>query len=321
MTGQEAFGRLPHARLPVRRAGARARPRAQALGAAVAPRRSGWCRRGSGCRCTSTRRGPARWCRPRASPATSSAPGDGSRRGGRPPDAHPPRDRGLDGRRGALPRVRRRRRRELRRLPRRQGHRLRVDRRGRSTTTSGWRSCSSAIDLRDRQQFLVAHRDDDVGRDAVAPVGRGRGLFVHRQAFCEPARHAMLGEGQDVNMAHSCQACSPSGTRRACDRRGCPSRPRSERHTQRAQARQAHGADGEVLVIRIDLHLHRPLQLELVLPSYVAIARFISSGNRGAALRLLRVKLQDGGRSRESHEVLEGVDQFQGIAGGRILVW
>ena len=57
----------------------------------------------------------------------------------------------------------------------------------------------------------------------------------------------------------------------------------SERHAQRAQSRHAHGADGEIFMIRINFHLHRLGQLELV---------FLFVGRHGALQLRLEIRPQ-----------------------------
>ena len=60
----------------------------------------------------------------------------------------------------------------------------------------------SPVELRDRQELLLLEGDDDVRCEAVAPPGVGLSLLVNRQAFGEPARHAVVGGGEDEDVVH-----------------------------------------------------------------------------------------------------------------------
>ena len=145
VTGMEALGRLPGDGAPVRRAGAGAAERAgagrAALGAAVA--------RGAarhpvvGVAQAAGRRSPVTPDPARGAGgdlARAGRPGDPG--GVRPPAAHAARHRGLDERGDALPGAGRRRRGELRRLPRRRQRGLRADR-GAGGRRRAWPSSSS----------------------------------------------------------------------------------------------------------------------------------------------------------------------------------
>ena len=63
------------------------------------------------------------------------------------------------------------------------------------------------------RSFLSLDRVDGHRIETIAPIGRSRGLFVDGHAFGEPARDAMIGRGQHVDVAQFVpQACSPSET-------------------------------------------------------------------------------------------------------------
>ncbi len=124
----------------------------------------------------------------------------------------------------------------------------------------------SAVELRDRQQLLLLHRDDDAGREAVGPLRVGLSLFVNRQPFGEPARHAVVGGGEHEHVVHLVpERAGPVERAGRAARRTVHRDDSSERHAERAETGHTHRADGEVLVIGIDLHLHRPGKRHLVL--------------------------------------------------------
>ena len=114
----------------------------------------------------------------------------------------------------------------------------------------------TAIEFRHRQQFLSSDGLDHVG-SSDRPSRARRRLFVHRHPFGEPARDAIFRHRQHVYVAHFVPHRAGPVEVPGGGRTGCPSRPRAERHTQRAQARHAHGAHREIFMIGIDLQLHR----------------------------------------------------------------
>ena len=100
---------------------------------------------------------------------------------------------------------------------------------------------------------------------AIAPLRRCLRLFVDRQAFGEPARHAMIGRRQNEDVAHLVPQRAGPVKSPGLRPDGLSIATTSPNVTpKRAQSRHAQRAHGEVFMIRIDFHLHRPRQLHLV---------------------------------------------------------
>ena len=59
----------------------------------------------------------------------------------------------------------------------------------------------SAIQIGDGQKFFAFDGVDGAGVQAIAPIGRGGGFFVHREAFGEPAGDAVVGHLERVHVA------------------------------------------------------------------------------------------------------------------------
>ena len=57
----------------------------------------------------------------------------------------------------------------------------------------------TAVQFRNGQKLLLLDGFDLVRAEPVAPFGRDGGLFMHGQAFGEPARHAAAGSSSRVN--------------------------------------------------------------------------------------------------------------------------
>ena len=112
--------------------------------------------------------------------------------------------------------------------------------------------------------FLMASMASRI--QTVAPIGRGRGLLVNRQAFGEPAWNAAIGGLQHENVAHFVPHRAGPMEAAGGTSGGAVHRDHmSERYAESAQAGHAHCANSEIFVIGINLHLHRSIQLHLVL--------------------------------------------------------
>ena len=146
----------------------------------------------------------------------------------------------------------------------------------------------AAVEFGDRQQLLFVDGDEDVGRDAVAPFGISFRLFVYRESFGEPARHAMIGGSENVDVAHLMpQRAGPVEVAGLAAGRAVHGDHFAESDAQRAQPRHAERADGEILVVGIDFDLHGAGELHFVF-LFVGGDR-VASGllrNKGAAGRL-----------------------------------
>ncbi len=93
----------------------------------------------------------------------------------------------------------------------------------------------SAVELRDRQQLLVANGINHGRIQPIAPIGRCSGLLMNCHAFGEPARHPVIRRRQNVDVAQFVpQRAGPMkgpwpSAGRAVHRDDCP-----ERYAERA---------------------------------------------------------------------------------------
>ena len=88
----------------------------------------------------------------------------------------------------------------------------------------------------------------------------------------------IIGHVEHVDVAHFVpQGAGPVKAAGRPARRAVHRDHIAERHAQRAQAGHAHGAHGEVFVVGIDFHLHRPVELEPVFLLVSRQARSISA--------------------------------------------
>ena len=60
----------------------------------------------------------------------------------------------------------------------------------------------AAVELRHRKELFIANGDYNLRRHAIAPLGRGFGFLMNREAFGEPARYAMVGGCENENVTH-----------------------------------------------------------------------------------------------------------------------
>ena len=184
----------------------------------------------------------------------------------------------------------------------------------------------AAVQLRDRQQLLILDGHDDGRSEAVAPLRRDGGLFVHRQALGEPARHVGIGQRQSEHVAHLVpQGGGPMEAARRAAGRAVHGDERAvggggEGDAQRAQPGHAEGADGEVFVVGVNLHPHGLGELDPVL--------LLVSGDdalhfrfevRTQQFRFLLVELQDDEAGLDGVEFLVAIEQLQRVAGGGVL--
>ena len=125
----------------------------------------------------------------------------------------------------------------------------------------------AAIELRDTgSSFLSLSASDDVRRETVGPRRVGLAFLMNREAFRKPARHAVMGGGEHEDVVHLVpQRVGPVERAGLASRRAVHGDDGSERHTERAETGHALGADGEVVVVRVHLDLHRTRQRHLVL--------------------------------------------------------
>src|ERR1043166_2723214 len=89
----------------------------------------------------------------------------------------------------------------------------------------------------------------------------GRSLFLeHSQPFGEPPWHAMVSRREHVHMTQLVpHRAGPVKAPRLARAWRIHRNDVSERHAERPQTRHAHRPHGEIVVIGIDLHLHRTL--------------------------------------------------------------
>ncbi len=114
-----------------------------------------------------------------------------------------------------------------------------------------------AIQIGDRQQLLVPQRHHDLRSQRIAPFGRGLSLLVHGEPFGEPTRHAMLRCREDEDVAHLVtQRARPVKVTGLAPRRTVHGEHVPKGHAERPETRHSQGPDREVLVIRVNLHLH-----------------------------------------------------------------
>ena len=160
------------------------------------------------------------------------------------------------------------------------------------------------------------------GRHAVAPFGIGLRLFVDRETFGEPARHAMIGGGENEDVAHLVpQRAGPIEIAGLAAGRAVHGDHFAEGDAQRAQAGHAQRAHGEVFVVGIDLHLHRAGQRHFVflfIGGDGALQHFLEIGTQQVGFVL--VELEDGGVVLEGDEILVAVEQAQAVDGGGVAI-
>ena len=180
----------------------------------------------------------------------------------------------------------------------------------------------ATVEVGDRKQLFVSDGDEDVRRDAVAPFRIGFRLFVHREAFGEPARHAMIGGGENEDVAHLVpQRAGPVKIAGLAAGRAVHGDHFAEGDAQRAQAGHAQRAHGKVFVVGIDLHLHRARQLHfvfLLVGGDGALQHFFEIGMQQIGFFL--VELEDGGVVLEGYEILVAVEQAQAVDGGGVAI-
>ena len=157
--------------------------------------------------------------------------------------------------------------------------------------------------MRDRKQFLVAQGDEDVRRHAVAPLGRSFRLLVDGQPLGEPARHAVVGGGEDVDVAHLMpERAAPIKVAGLAARGAVHGDDLAKGHAQGAEAGHSHGANREVLVVGVDFHLHGARKLHLVFLLVRGHAAFQLRFKIGAQqLGFLLVQFQDRGLISEGN--------------------
>ncbi len=140
-------------------------------------------------------------------------------------------------------------------------------------------------------------------------------FLVHRQAFSEPARHAMIGGRENEDVAHLVpQRRAPVEVAGLARRRAVHGHDFAEGDAERAESRHAHGAHGEILVVGIDLDLHRTGQRHVVLllvgrENRVQLRLHVGKQQRGFSL----VELEDGRVVAKGVEVLVAVEQAQAV--------
>ena len=184
----------------------------------------------------------------------------------------------------------------------------------------------TAVDLGHGQKLLIPNRHDDVGRDPVAPVGVGGCLLVDRKPLGEPADYPVVGQRQDVHVAELMPECagpvelSRRATRGAVHRDGVPAGS-VESHSKGSQAWHAHGADREILVVGVDLDLHRLRKLVLVLLlKDVHRAPDFGLEVRAEGLVFLLMQLEDDSRSFHGLVIRVAVHQPERVDGGFVVV-
>ena len=128
----------------------------------------------------------------------------------------------------------------------------------------------AAIQFADRQQLFVFDGHQHFGDQAVAPLRRDGGLFVHRNALGKPARHVRIRHGQRKHVAHfvpqggrpvKSPGLRPDGLSMAM----APPKLLAVNVTPRApSAGHAQRAHREVFVIRVNFHCNRLSELEFV---------------------------------------------------------
>ena len=85
---------------------------------------------------------------------------------------------------------------------------------------------------------------------------------MHRQALGEPARHVRIGHREGEDVAHFMpQGGGPMELAGRAAGGAVHGDGVAERHAQRAQAGHAQRAHREIVVVGVDLHLHRLLSL------------------------------------------------------------
>ena len=180
----------------------------------------------------------------------------------------------------------------------------------------------AAIELRDRQELLLRHRHDDVGRQAVGPLGLALPLFVHRDALGEPARRAMVRHFEHEHVVRLVpQRARPVERSRLASRRTVHRDHRAKRDAERAKARHPERPHREVLVIRIDLDLHRFLQRRRVLLPVGREGRLEQRLDiRPQHIGFLHVQLDDRRRVLDRDEILGAVEEPQAVHGRRVAV-
>ncbi len=159
------------------------------------------------------------------------------------------------------------------------------------------------------------------GVTATPGVGPGGPLLEHRQALAQPARHAIARHRQREHMRHLVpQRAAPVEVTALAARRAVHGDHIAEGHAQQADARQACGAHGEIIVVGIDLDGDRLRRA----CSHSASRRWPRSRapavpHRAAAPPIptcCSCRFSGGCATCDDFELLEAVEQTQRIDGG-----
>src|SRR5439155_2457802 len=180
----------------------------------------------------------------------------------------------------------------------------------------------ATVELGDRKQFLIPKRNQDIRCDAVTPVRGSLCFLVHRQPLGEPAWHAVIGGGENEDMAHFVPECAgPMKLAGFASRRAIHGNDITKGGAERAETRHTRRAYGKVLVVRIDFHLNGPHEFHVVfvLISGKSAPQFRPKIRKQEGSRLL-VKLQDRSFVLEGHEVRVTVQQAKTVYGDVISV-